>query len=42
MDAGVYRIIYSRARRREIFIMRIQHRDTVYKNMKRLEDPALN
>ena len=40
IDAGEYRIVYSRPRGQEIYIMRIQHRDTVYKNLKRLQPPA--
>jgi mRNA-degrading endonuclease RelE of RelBE toxin-antitoxin system len=39
LDAGSHRIVYSRARRQQIYIMRIQPRDTVYKNLKRLKTP---
>ncbi|MGA8611101.1 MAG: type II toxin-antitoxin system RelE/ParE family toxin [Xanthobacteraceae bacterium] len=42
LDAGAYRIVYSRARQQQIYIMRIQHRDTVYKNMRNLQDPGRN
>lgn len=40
IDAGEYRIVYSNPLRQIIYVMRIQHRDTVYKNLKRLQAPT--